>query len=73
MDHTIIHFEIPADNVEELGEFYSKLFDWKIIHSPVEDMNYWVIQTVPTDDKGMLQRPEVNGAVCSPNSLNRRV
>ena len=63
MDHTIVHFEIPADNVEELSKFYSKLFDWKIIHSPVEGMDYWVIQTVPTDDKGMLQRPGVNGGM----------
>ena len=63
MDHTIVHFEIPADNVEELSKFYSKLFDWKIIHSPVEGMDYWVIQNVPTDDKGMLQRPGVNGGM----------
>ncbi len=63
MDHTIVHFEIPADDVEELGKFYSKLFDWKIIHSPVEGMDYWVIHTVPTDDKGMLQRPGVNGGM----------
>ena len=63
MDHTIVHFEIPADDVEELGKFYSKLFDWRIIHSPVEGMDYWVIHTVPTDDKGMLQRPGVNGGM----------
>ena len=63
MDHIIVHFEIPADNVEELSKFYSKLFDWKIIHSPVEGMDYWVIQTVPTDNKGMLQRPGVNGGM----------
>ena len=63
MDHTIVHFEIPADNVEELSKFYSKLFDWKIIHLPVEGMDYWVIQNVPTDDKGMLQRPGVNGGM----------
>lgn len=63
MDHTIVHFEIPADNVEKLAKFYTKLFDWKIIHTPVEGMDYWVIQTVPTDDKGMTQRPGVNGGM----------
>lgn len=63
MDHTIVHFEIPADNVEKLSKFYSKLFDWKIIHSPVDGMDYWIIQTVPTDDKGMPQRPGVNGGM----------
>ena len=30
MDHTIVHFEIPAYNVEKLKKFYAKLFGWKI-------------------------------------------
>ena len=63
MDNTIVHFEIPADNIEELSKFYSSLFNWKIIHSPVEGMDYWVIHTVPTDENGMLQRPGVNGGM----------
>ena len=63
MDNTVVHFEIPADNVKALAKFYSTLFDWKIIHSPVEGMDYWVIHTVPTDDKGMPQRPGVNGGL----------
>ena len=63
MDNTIVHFEIPADNIEELSRFYSSLFNWKIIHTPVEGMDYWVIHTVPTDEKGMLQRPGVNGGM----------
>jgi predicted enzyme related to lactoylglutathione lyase len=63
MDHTIIHFEIPAENIEKLRKFYSSLFSWKIIHTPVEGMDYWIIQTVTTDDKGMPQRPGVNGGM----------
>ena len=63
MDHTVVHFEIPADDIEKLSRFYSRLFNWKIIHSPIEGMDYWVIQTVPTDDKGMPQRPGVNGGM----------
>lgn len=62
MDHTIVHFEIPADEVETLKAFYEKVFGWKIIQadSPIE---YWVIQTVPTDENGMLQHPGVNGGM----------
>ena len=63
MDHSIVHFEIPAENVEKLSKFYSDLFDWKMIHSPVEGMDYWVIHTVPTDEKGMPQRPGINGGM----------
>lgn len=62
MDHTIIHFEIPATNVEKLKKFYTGVFGWKIENYP-GPMEYWMIQTVPTDDKGMLQRPGVNGGM----------
>jgi predicted enzyme related to lactoylglutathione lyase len=62
MDHTIIHFEIPASDVEKLRTFYAQVFGWKIIQadSPIE---YWIIQTVPTDENGMLQRPGINGGM----------
>jgi uncharacterized protein len=61
LDHTIIHFEIPAKNVQALKNFYEAVLGWKIIKTPLSGMDYWIIQTVPTDDKGMLQRPGVNG------------
>lgn len=62
VDHTIIHFEIPADDVEKLKRFYTKLFGWKIEKMP-GPMDYWMIQTVPTDEKGMSIRPGVNGGM----------
>jgi len=62
MDHTIIHFEIPATDVEKLKQFYAGLFGWKIAKYP-GPMEYWMLQTVPTDDKGMLLRPGVNGGM----------
>jgi predicted enzyme related to lactoylglutathione lyase len=27
---TIVHFEIPTDNVEKSRKFYSELFDWNV-------------------------------------------
>ncbi len=62
MDHTLIHFEIPANDVEKLKKFYEEVFGWKIIQSP-GPIDYWVIQTVLTDSGGMLQRPGVNGGM----------
>ena len=58
---TIVHFEIPADDVERSRKFYSDLFGWKIEKWPGTDggdgssssssnMDYWMIST--TDDKG---------------------
>ena len=55
---TIVHFEIPADDVERSRKFYTDLFGWKIEKWPGMDndsggssnMEYWVITT--TDEKG---------------------
>jgi uncharacterized protein len=63
LDHTIVHFEIPANSVQKLKAFYEQVLGWKIISSGMPGMEYWLIQTVPTDDKGMLQRPGVNGGL----------
>jgi predicted enzyme related to lactoylglutathione lyase len=62
MDHTLIHFEIPANNVEKLKRFYEEVFGWKITQAsgPIE---YWAIQTVPADPNGKLIRPGVNGGM----------
>ena len=62
MDHTLMHFEIPANNVEKLKRFYEEVFGWKITQSsgPIE---YWTIQTVPADPDGNLIRPGVNGGM----------
>ena len=63
MDHTIVHFEIPAADIDKLKAFYEGLFGWKILKTPMEGMEYWLIHTVPTDDKGMSLRPGVNGGL----------
>jgi predicted enzyme related to lactoylglutathione lyase len=54
---TIVHFEIPADDVERAKKFYSDLFGWKMEKWPGTDskdtssnMEYWIIST--TDSKG---------------------
>ena len=50
---TIVHFEIPADDVERAKKFYTDLFGWKIEKWPgavSRDMKYWMITT--TDEKG---------------------
>jgi len=49
--HTIVHFEIPAENVEKMRKFYSRLFGWKIerVAGPIE---YYLIETAP-EGKGV--------------------
>ena len=49
---TIVHFEVPADDVERSRKFYSDLFGWKMEKWPGMDsgMDYWIINT--TDNEG---------------------
>lgn len=66
MDHTIVHFEIPADDVEGLTKFYNALFDWKVAKTEVgvpAGLDYRLVETVPTDDKGVPTRNGINGAI----------
>lgn len=76
MDHTVVHFEIPADQPERAAKFYRELFGWEISkwegsaearegmadYRP-ENFEYWMVRTVPTDEKGMPTRPGVNGGL----------
>ena len=64
MDHTIVHFEIPADNPERATQFYRELFGWDIQKYESEGgPEYWLISTVPRDAKGHPARPGVNGGL----------
>lgn len=40
---TIVHFEIPADEVDRAKTFYQDLFGWKFEQFP--GMDYWSITT----------------------------
>ena len=62
VDHTVVHFEIPADDVEKVSRFYSNLFGWKIERMP-GPTEYFSIETVPVNEKGELARPGVNGGI----------
>jgi predicted enzyme related to lactoylglutathione lyase len=45
---SIVHFEIPAEDVERLSKFYSDVFGWKFQKTPpMGGMEYWMIQTGP--------------------------
>ncbi len=62
VDNSIVHFDIPATDLEKLKTFYSKLFNWKIYRAP-GPIDYWMIETVPVNEQGMLLRPGVNAGM----------
>jgi len=62
MPSTVVHFEIYGDEPEKLAGFYREVFGWKIDKSP--EMDYWMIYTVPSDERGMPTQPGgVNGGM----------
>ena len=48
---TIVHFEIPSDDIERSRNFYSELFGWNIekwtgsMPATTEGMEYWLLST----------------------------
>ncbi|MBI2629082.1 VOC family protein [Candidatus Pacearchaeota archaeon] len=58
----VVHFEIPAEDVERAKEFYSKIFRWNIISIP--EMQYNIVHTVEIDEKNMPKTPgAINGGI----------
>jgi hypothetical protein len=62
-DHTIVHFEIPANDIEKLKKFYVDLFGWTMNKYP-GPTTYYLVGTVPVDEKTMMPtRQGVNGGL----------
>ncbi|MCW4009011.1 MAG: VOC family protein [Candidatus Bathyarchaeota archaeon] len=59
----VIHFEIPADNMERAVAFYKTVFGWKIEKwgGPV---NYWLVTT------GEDSEPGINGAIAAKDNIH---
>jgi predicted enzyme related to lactoylglutathione lyase len=53
MPHPIVHFEIPADDIERARKFYQDVFGWDI--QPAEG-GYNLITTGQEPGGGMMQR-----------------
>jgi uncharacterized protein len=60
----VVHFEIPADNLERAKKFYRENFGWALNQLGPEVGNYVLVHTGPTDDKGMPQdKAFINGGL----------
>jgi uncharacterized protein len=56
---SVVHFEIPADDVARAKEFYRSVFDWQLQDMP--DMDYTVARTTEVDEA--TQMPTSAGAI----------
>jgi predicted enzyme related to lactoylglutathione lyase len=51
----VVHFEIPADDMERAVKFYESVFGWEI--EKWDDFDYWLAKT------GEDSQPGINGAI----------
>jgi uncharacterized protein len=49
---SIVHFEVPSEDVEKAQEFYREVFDWKFEKDEYTD--YWMIYTKDEQDNDGL-------------------
>ena len=64
MKNPIVHFEIPADNVERATKFYTETFGWDITKFALPDGDYWIARTVDVDKNMMPTKPgAINGGI----------
>jgi predicted enzyme related to lactoylglutathione lyase len=60
----VVHFEIPADDMERAKKFYSENFGWTLNQLGPEMGNYVLVHTGPSDNKGMPQdKAFINGGL----------
>lgn len=58
----VVHFEIPADDLERARNFYESIFGWKM--DTMEGMDYILIGTTPMDENHMPEEPgAINGGM----------
>ena len=60
----VVHFEIPADDVERAKSFYGSVFDWGLNTMEMGEGEYTIVTTSPVDDSMMPTEPGgINGGL----------
>jgi predicted enzyme related to lactoylglutathione lyase len=58
MSDPIVHFELPADDLQRAQGFYGEVFGWESRSMP--GVGYVLVSTTPTDEQGS---PRQSGAI----------
>ncbi len=66
----VVHFEIPAEDLDRAKSFYGSVFGWQLQTMPMPGGEYTIVRTTPVDEQtqlptepgsingGMMQRDE---------------
>ena len=62
MSGRVVHFEIPADDMDRAAEFYRTAFGWDI--RPMPEMDYVMLMPTPVTEEGMpAEAGSINGGM----------
>jgi predicted enzyme related to lactoylglutathione lyase len=62
MADKVVHFEIPADDLDRARTFYREAFGWAI--NSIPELDYSTVETTPTDDTNMpTELGAINGGM----------
>lgn len=61
----VVHFEIPAQDLDRARNFYASIFGWKLTEMPMGDgESYVILHTTEVDEKNMPKNPgAINGGM----------
>lgn len=66
----VVHFEVPADDMERAKKFYQDVFGWKIMSVPMDAGKYEMVHTGPVDANMMpTQTGFINGGMTMRSEL----
>src|SRR5919206_4811150 len=69
----VVHFEIPADDLDRAKTFYRETFGWQIQDWPMADGNVYAgVRTVEVDESTFLPREPgaINGGIVRRDSVS---
>ncbi len=72
MKNSVVHFEIPADEVERAKQFYVKTFGWEMKRFEMPNGDYWSVQTTDVDKDMKPTAPGINGGLMKRQNAGQR-
>ena len=60
---SVVHFEIPAENLERAKRFYKGIFGWEITPAPGTEPAYQMVTTAESDKNGPKEPGSINGGL----------
>jgi uncharacterized protein len=57
----VVHFEIPAEDLDRAKNFYGSVFGWELQTMPMEGGEYTIVKTTAVDEQ--TQMPTEPGAI----------